>query len=75
MAVSRLLLFAKTAPHPTFFGSVFGHKFDENYKYLSKSDETWTEFYRVGRSGDSGRHPRARFGPERAKNIKIYKKI
>ena len=48
----------------------FDGKLFENRKYWSKLDETWSAFYRVGRSGATGRLPRAKFGPEEAKKIK-----
>ena len=56
-----------------FGGRFFRRNLIENRSILSKLDETWSESYRVGRSGDTGRHPRARFGPEQAKKSKIQK--
>ena len=75
MAVSRLLLFAETALHTTFFGSICWLKIGRNCESCSNLNETWSESYRVGRSRATGRHPGARFGPERSKKQKYKKQL
>ena len=54
--------------------SIFGSKIGRFFEYGFKLDETWSESYRVDRSGATGRRPRAKFGPQRAKKSKIKTK-
>ena len=71
MAFSHLLAVKRLPRTQLFLDRFVGQTFVENCEYWSKLDETWSESYRVGRSGASGRRPRAEFGPKQTKQIKI----
>ena len=73
MVVSPLLVLQRPPRTQLFWDRIFSWKLIENRSYWTKSDETWSESYRVGRSGAIGRHPKARFGPKQAKKSKIQK--